>query len=214
MQQPVTGTRPGALAGQENLTLSGGLVHSGPGGRPVPARDADVLAFVRLRIYYEVGESAGSGSGHAQPGHLQRMVIARDSRRFVVPGLPAITDETRLADYIASQLARGATTRAWQIRQAADDDSFVLDPASVGALLGSLSRTLVGLPPGPAGTSLIMDEIPGDPGTQPPSAGQRCIEIIGLITGAPGDARLQCLASKTLVHDEFWDIVTSGITRI
>jgi hypothetical protein len=134
-----------------------------------------------------------------------RLVIVRDSRRFILPETSKMSADGTV-EYIVRQLDRAASTKAWQLRYAADEDGFALDAVSATVLLGNLSRTLVGLPPDDA--SFVVQEIPAGSIDQFLGSDVRCLEIIGFTAGAPENVKLQCLAFKALVHDEFWNIVS------
>ena len=194
-------------AGEVLTWAGGGLVHAGSGGWSAPVGKAEELTFVRLRIYYEIENPTVSGKDCSQSVRLMRLIVVRDSRRFILPE-PSKMSADGTVEYIVRQLDRAASTKAWQLRRAADEDCYVLDAASAIALLSSLSRTLLGLPPELDSASFVVQEIPVESIDQLLDSDVRCIEIIGFTSRESENVKLQCLASKTLVHDKFWNVVS------
>jgi hypothetical protein len=86
-----------------------------------------------------------------------------------------------------------------------------LDSISVAALEANLGYIFVGLPANLAGIGLIGQEISADSALHHLGPRTRCIEIMGFIAENNGDAIVQCIGSKAMVHDEFCGIVYAAM---
>jgi hypothetical protein len=116
------------------------------------------------------------------------------------------------ANYIAQQLEKADPAGAWRLRDAFDDETFTLIPVVAKALLSSLSQTILGLSPEP-NEYFTTEEISAEHREQLPSSGMRWVEIIAFSAGTTVDVKLQCLACKVFVRDEFSNIVISGMAE-
>ena len=194
-------------AGEVLTWVGGGFVHAGSGGWSAPVGKAEELTFVRLRLYYEIERPTISGKDFSQSVRLTRLIVVRDSCRFILPELSKISADV-IEECIVRQLDKPASTRAWQLQSVADEDSFALDIASAAALLDTLSKALVGLPSNPHDANFTIQELPLESIDQVLDSDMRCIEIIGFTNGKLGNAKLQCLAFEALIHDDFWNILS------
>lgn len=208
----VGGGSPELRAGREAVTGPGaGLACSGIAGRQARAGLAEDLTFVRLRIYYAPENRAVASEVAAQLVRLKWLVVVRDSRRFHLLQSWKMTPGQAM-EYVARQLKRAASPRAWRLYSQPDDGGVTLNSGSVAGLLDNLTQALTGHSPPANNRGLAIQELPVRDVSQILGSESRCVEIIGfLVKETSGNVKLQCLASKALVRDEFSSIIVSGL---
>jgi hypothetical protein len=212
----VSGGSPELRAGREAVTRpSAGLTRSAIAGQQAPAGLAEDLTFVRLRIYYDYAAEIRPVAGEviAPLVRLKWLVVVRDSRRFHMLQSWKMTTGQAM-EYIAGQLKSAASPRAWRLYSHPDDGEVTLSSESVAGLLDNLAQVLVGHSPPANISGLAIQDLPVTAVSPILGPESHCVEIIGfLIKDASGDVKLQCLASKAPVDDEFSRIVVSGLRR-